>query len=246
MRPTSQWPPQGSDTLPRFLGQIGSDAIGSAMLAEMAADGVDVAMVRRAGSTGMIVALVDPTGERSMLTDRRACIDLSDPDPSWLDGVDILHVPLYSLATGALAATTTTVVGWAHDRDIEVSIDVSSSAVILDMGIDRVRHLLADLHPAVILANRDEAITLDIDRPLADAVTIVKQGPNPAVVYSPNRDAVEAAGIVVPDVGDTTGAGDAFAAGFLTHLDGWRSDPVAACASGHRCAAALLTSRAGR
>ena len=77
----------------RFLGQIGSDAIGSAMLAEMTAAGIDVAMVRRAGSTGMIVALVDASGERSMLTDRRACIDLSDPDPSWLDGVDILHVP---------------------------------------------------------------------------------------------------------------------------------------------------------
>ena len=71
----------------RFLGQVGSDAIGSALLAEMAADGVDVAMVRRAGSTGTIVALVDQTGERSMLTDRRACIDLCDPDPSWLDGV---------------------------------------------------------------------------------------------------------------------------------------------------------------
>ena len=236
----------GLGHLARFLGQVGSDAIGSALLAEMAEGGVDVAMVRRAGSTGMIVALVDPTGERSMLTDRRACIDLSDPDPSWLDGVDTLHVPLYSLATGAMAATTTTVIGWAHDRDISVSIDVSSSAVILEMGIDRVRHLLADLDPDVILANRDEAITLDITGPIGDAVTIVKRGPDPAVVYSPSRDAVEVAGIAVPDVGDTTGAGDAFAAGFLTHLDGWRNDPVAACASGHRCAAALLTSRAGR
>jgi sugar/nucleoside kinase (ribokinase family) len=230
----------------RFLGQIGSDAIGSAMLGEMTAGGVDVAMVRRAGSTGMIVALVDTSGERSMLTDRRACIDLTDPDPSWLDGVDILHAPLYSLATGPLAATTTTVIGWAHDRGIEVSIDVSSSAVLLDMGLTRVRHLLTELHADVILANRDEAATLDIDGPLGDAVTIVKRGPDPAVVYSPGRDAVEVPGIAVPDVDDTTGAGDAFAAGFLTHVDGWRNDPIAACASGHRCAAALLTSRAGR
>ena len=117
---------------------------------------------------------------------------------------------------------------------------------MLDMGIDRVHRLLVDLDPDVILANRDEADTLDIDGPIGDAVTIVKRGPDPAVVFAPNRDAVEVAGIAVADVDDTTGAGDAFAAGLLTHLDGWRSDPIAACESGHRCAAALLTKRAGR
>ena len=202
--------------------------------------------MRRAGSTGTIVALVDQTGERSMLTDRRTCIDLSDPSPSWLDGVGALHVPLYSLATGAVSATAITVIGWAHDRNVDVSIDVSSSAVIRDLGVDRVRRLLADLSPDLILANRDEATTLDIDGAIGNAVTIVKRGPDPAVVYSPNTPTVEVPGRVVADVTDTTGAGDAFAAGFLTHTGGWRRDPVAACESGHRCAAALLTRRAGR
>ena len=41
---------------------------------------------------------------------------------------------------------------------------------------------------------------------------------------------------------DTTGAGDAFAAGVLTD-PGWRTDPIAACAAGHRSAAELLSSR---
>ncbi|HYN34659.1 MAG TPA: carbohydrate kinase family protein, partial [Ilumatobacteraceae bacterium] len=189
----------------RFLGQVGSDAIGSALLAEMTADGVDIAMVQRAGSTGTIVALVDQTGERSMLTDRRTCIDLSDPDPSWLDGVGALHVPLYSLATGAIAATAITVIGWAHERNIDVSIDVSSSAVMREMGIDRVRQLLADVSPDLILANLDEATTLRIDGVIDSAVTIVKQGPDPAVVYSPTRPSVEVPGLVVADVSDTTG-----------------------------------------
>jgi sugar/nucleoside kinase (ribokinase family) len=230
----------------RFLGQVGTDAIGSALLAELATESVDVAMVRRSGSTGTIVALVDQTGERSMLTDRRTCIDLSDPDPSWLDGVGALHVPLYSLATGAVAATAITTIGWAHDRNIDVSIDMSSSAVLRDMGIDRVRRLIADVRPDLILANLDEATTLHIDGTADGAVTIVKRGPDPAVVHSPNKPSVEVPGLVVADVSDTTGAGDAFAAGVLTHAGGWRRDPVGACESGHRCAAALLTSRAGR
>ena len=126
----------------RFLGQVGVDAIGDALLAEMASAGVDVTSVRRSGSTGTIVALVDATGERSMLTDRRACVDLAAPEPAWLDGVTILHVPLYSLAGGPVAATATTVIGWAHERQIDVAIDVSSTALIEALGADRVRALL--------------------------------------------------------------------------------------------------------
>lgn len=228
----------------RFLGQVGTDAIGTALLSEMTDGGVDVAWVRRAGSTGTIVALVDPTGERSMLTDRRTCVDLSDPDPAWLDDVDVLHVPLYSLASGAVAATATTLIGWAHERNIDVSIDASSSAVLRDMGTARVQGLLADLEPDVLLANRDEALALDIDGAVGGCVTVVKAGADPATVHFPNAPAIEVPGIVVADVRDTTGAGDAFAAGFLTHLGGWRHDPVSACRSGHRCAAALLVSRA--
>jgi sugar/nucleoside kinase (ribokinase family) len=41
---------------------------------------------------------------------------------------------------------------------------------------------------------------------------------------------------------DTTGAGDAFAAGFLTSPS-WVDDPVAACTNGHRAAAELLRGR---
>jgi sugar/nucleoside kinase (ribokinase family) len=230
----------------RFLGQVGTDAIGTALLTEMADGGVDVTLVHRAGSTGTIVAVVDPTGERSMLTDRRSCVDLSDPDPAWLDDVDVLHVPLYSLATGSVASTASTMIRWAHERNIDVSIDASSSAVLREMGTARVRRLLAGLEPDVLLANRDEALVLDIRGAVGGCTTVVKAGAEPATVYSATAPAVEVPGVVVADVRDTTGAGDAFAAGFLTHEAGWRHDPVGACRSGHRCAAALLVSRATR
>ncbi len=226
----------------RFLGQVGTDAIGTALIAELDADGVDASMVRWGGSTGTIVALVDHLGERSMLTDRRACLDLHDPDPSWLDGVTTLHVPFYSLASGSVATTASTVIGWANERGIRVSIDVSSTAILSEVGIDDVLRRLSDAAPAVVFANADEAAVLAVDGPVAGALTVLKRGPLPAVVHRIDGSTLEIDAIPVPGVDDTTGAGDAFAAGFLTS-PGWVDDPVAACAAGHRAAAELLRLR---
>jgi sugar/nucleoside kinase (ribokinase family) len=226
----------------RFLGQVGIDAIGSALLGELGDEGVDVSLVHRDGSTGTIVALVDHVGERSMLTDRRACLDLADPDPSWLDGVDVLHVPFYSLATGQVATTTATVIDWANDRDIAVSIDVSSTAIMAEVGIDEVVRRLERASPAFVLANADEAAALGVDGPVVGAMTVVKRGARPALIHRSDGSMIEVEAIAVPGVNDTTGAGDAFAAGFLTspaRVD----DPRVACEAGHRAAADLLRAR---
>lgn len=225
----------------RFLGQVGDDAIGAALLAELHAAGVDVSCAQRSGESGTIVVLVDVDGERSMLTDRRACVDLTDPDPSWLDGVSVLHVPLYSLVGGAIADTASTLVDWAHERRVAVSIDVSSSALVESVGSDATVTLLERARPHVIFANRDEAVALSITGSIAGAVTIVKQGPDPALVDSPEHS--EGPAEVAPPsrlVGvDTTGAGDAFTAGFMTSPH-WHDDPVVACRAGHDAAARHL------
>ncbi len=226
----------------RFVGQVGSDAIASALLAELGDEGVDTSVVRRAGSTGTIVALVDQLGERSMLTDRRACLELGEPDPRWLDGVEMLHVPFYSLASGEIAATAATVIGWAHDRGIAVSIDVSSTAIMAEVGVDEVVRRLATAAPSVVFANADEAAELRIAGPLVGALTVIKHGPRPAVIHGRDGAVIEVDAIDVSGVSDTTGAGDAFAAGFLTWPD-WTDDPRSACESAHRAAAQLLRSR---
>ncbi len=126
-----------------------------------------------------------------------------------------------------------------------LSIDVSATTTVEDYGRDRFVELLDRLRPEVVLANAGEATVIDLAgrTPPPGGIVVVKDGPRPALVVRDDGTTVEIDAEVVDRVSDTTGAGDAFAAGFLAALM-LGADAVAACRAGHVSAARLL--HAGR
>jgi sugar/nucleoside kinase (ribokinase family) len=234
----------------RFIGQIGTDVAGDHLVRVLDAAGVDTC-VQRHGVSGKVVIFVDADGERTMYPDRGSAAELSVIPPHWLDGVQILHVPLYGLADEPMRSTVLYAISAVQAMGVQVSLDLSATSVVDRMGVGQVRHLLHQIGPHIVFANAAEAecVGLDIDPHPSVGIHVIKDGSDPAYIGMWVPDLVrhefivewtEVPALEVAEVRDTTGAGDRFAAGFLgARLTG--ADPVAAAEAGHKLAAATLS-----
>ncbi|HEV8219251.1 MAG TPA: PfkB family carbohydrate kinase [Streptosporangiaceae bacterium] len=188
----------------RLIAARAPDLAGQLVAAELGRRGVDLKGPVLDGRTGTVVSVSPDGSTRSMLTDRGVGPQLTAGhlEPGWLDGCDWLHLPAYSLAAEPVAGAALA----AAAAIPRLSVDLSSVAVLKDYGPARFRALLGRLAPAVVFGNEAEAALIG-DLPGTDLV--VKLGPA----------GVRAGGRVHPAAPagpvDPTGAGDAFAAGYL-------------------------------
>jgi sugar/nucleoside kinase (ribokinase family) len=225
----------------RFIGCVGEDPVGEVLTSELAEHGVDVRVQRR-GRTGTIVVLVDSEGERTMYPDRAAAADLNEVPEDWLESAAILHVPSYCFAAEPARTAVLRLIQNAGQAGIPVSLDASSTGMIEEHGLARYLDLVQSIRPSVFFANAREARLLDVTRPqFAETMTVVKNGAESTIV-TPSGGVPSA--VPVPEVlpaRDSTGAGDAFAAGFLAaRVHG--ADPVEAASAGHELAGSVLFS----
>lgn len=225
----------------RFIGCVGEDPAADVLTSELAGHGVDVRVQRR-GRTGTVVVLIDSGGERTMYPDRAASADLNEVPEDWLESAAILHVPSYCFAAEPAVTSVLRLIQHARQAGIPVSLDASSTGMIEEYGLARYLDLVESIRPAVFFANGHEARLLDVTRPqFAKTMTVVKNGAGPTMVTPPGG---VSRAVPVPEAAaarDSTGAGDAFAAGFLA-ARARGADPVEAASAGHDLARSVLFS----
>lgn len=219
----------------RFVGRCGADAV-ERHAGALEAYGVDARITGDPDlPTATIVLTLDDAADRTMYVDRAANTTLRAEhiaDDVW-DGVTWLHLTGYSFFDDDVRPIVVELVAEARRRGAGVSIDPSSLGFLELAGRDTVLGWLADAD--LVFPNEDEQRFLELD---GDHI-VLTLGAQGAAFADTKVAALDA------DVVDTVGAGDSFAAGFLSR---WVSDRSAEAAleAGALAAAQCVARRGAR
>jgi ribokinase len=211
----------------RFVGKRGADAAGELVEADLLRRAVDVVGPPPVGRNGVVVSLVDLDGSRTMVSDRGVAPELApdELEPQWFERCDWLHVSGYSLMREPIGTAAERAAELARAAGAKVSVDLSSVNLIREFGAEQLSERFVRIRPDVVFGNEAEHAEL----PIPSEVRIVKRGAEGATIDGRHLPPVPG------DVVDTTGAGDALAAGYLV------GGPDLAMEAAARCVAQLGT-----
>ncbi len=208
---------QGLQSL--FMGTIGHDPAGEAVLADLDKEGVDTTHLSYSEeyNTGYSTLLLAPNGERTILTYRGASThyDEKNFDLRELQHVDWLYVSSMAGSMNVLAA----IFEQAKSMNVKIAFNPGKGEL---KESQKLKSLLEDVE--VLLLNKEELQAIVEGRGLEELVrhahhycpvVIGSDGPN-GVVATDGKEIVTAGMYEDVPVVDRTGAGDAFGSGFVS------------------------------
>ncbi|TPW34247.1 adenosine kinase [Oecophyllibacter saccharovorans] len=239
-----------------FLGTVADDAAGSDFARDLQAQKVTYPSRDTARTTSVPTArcliLVTPEGERTMFTYLGACVDFTPEDvlPATVAAARVTYLEGYLFDLPQSQAAFHRAAELAHAAGRQVALTLSDT-----FCIQRHREAFRELvrnSVDLLFANEEELKALYETDSLEDALARVARDAGVTAVTRGEKGAVVVKGTERHDVPtqsvravDTTGAGDAFAAGFLA---GWARDrSLADCADlGNKAAGAGILQMGAR
>jgi ribokinase len=233
-----------------LISKVGSDEAGRFLRGGLKREGVDVTHLKREdGATGTIFVIVDRSGQRTMLSFRGVNVRLLPEEipREYIAGSRLLHVSGYSLVRAPQCDAALTAMKYAKEANVRISFDPSPLVRLAGRKMLTETLGLVDL----LLPNEAEAKYLSRKKNIRNAgrtilekgasIVAMKLGQKGCLVMDKN-DEFHVPAFNVETI-DTTGAGDAYNAGFLAgHLKGWDLKRSAEFAN---AAAALKTMKGG-
>ncbi|KXS49837.1 ribokinase [Halanaerobium congolense] len=200
-----------------YVGSIGDDSNGKELLERLQQEGVDVSKVNKKEGylSGTVFAIIDNDGERRLLSYLGANLQTKkeDFDKNYISKAEILHM------SNPLLSVVPTLLSYAKENNLIVSFDPGT--LISSKGLKEIEYILKETD--ILFLNRVEYHDLiknsekglDIFLELGCKMVVYKKGKEGSFLKTSSGKEINSPGFKV-NVIDTTGAGDAFAGGFLT------------------------------
>ena len=196
-----------------FMGKVGKDYFGGLMVRDLIKEGINIdGIVHSDSPTGMVFVAVNPKGERMMFAYSGAANELDKLDISTpylakyhhLHMADLENIEFLEFLASKFHGT----------------ISLGAGALIAEKG-PRAENLIGSVN--ILLCSQEEALKLSRERELNRALkklhsfgpklVVITRGEDGSMAFDGEKTYIEDA--IRVNVVDTTGAGDAFAAGFL-------------------------------
>lgn len=220
-----------------IIGRIGSDALGDFLTAELAKRGIGAGGVKRdseVGTSGTMV-MVEPDGERRFVhyIGANAQLTLDDIDVSMFAEASILHVAGSLVLPGLDGAPTAELLRQAQGAGVITFLDVVWDDTgrwmeLIGPSLPYIDYFVPSLPEAQAITGREDPE--DAARVLLDhgvGTVGLKMDIEGCLVMTGVGDSLRQPAFEV-DVVDATGAGDAFAAGFIAGVyQGWPLEKTA-------------------
>lgn len=238
-----------------FIGKVKDDQLGAVFRHDMDAIGVHfpTSSASEGPATARCLIHVTPDAERTMNTFLGACVELgpAEVDASVIASAKVCYLEGYLWDKDEAKAAFIAAAEAAHEAGREVSLSLSDP-----FCVDRHRESFLELvegHVDILFANEDEILSLYKVETFDEALQHVRGHCKVAALTRSAKGSVVLRGDevhvvdaeAVAKVVDTTGAGDAYAAGFLFGYTNGFDNDLAHCAQLGSIAAAEIISHFG-